>query len=259
MFYESHHPLTVDYFKILRGENISYIPHMHYCYEMILVSNGCLHVKVDSKEYLVHAGEGVLIFPHQMHHIHTEEYNQYVLCLFTPELIKTYHTIVESKIPVSNLFRWEPFYAPKIHALTDHDSILAIKGLLYTLCDAFDKNNSYIAYQKNQYYLLPRMIHFIEQNYSDVCTLYALSRNLGYEYSFLSSYFKKTTGMSYGDYVNQYRINQACYLLRESDMPVTLISQACGFPSHRTFNRNFKDINGISPVEYRKQHSSISS
>lgn len=257
MFYESHHPLTVDYFKILRGENISYIPHMHYCYEMILVADGCLHVNVDSTEYPVHGGDGVLIFPHQMHHIHTEEYNRYVLCLFTPELIKTYHSIVESKIPTSNLFRCDPFYIRKMSALKEQDSILAMKGLLYTLCDAFDNNNSYIAFKKSQYDLLPRIIHFIEQNYRDVCTLYELSRYLGYEYSYLSSYFNKTTGMSYADYVNQYRINQACYLLRESDMPITLISQECGFPSHRTFNRNFKDKNGISPAEYRKQFSNI--
>jgi len=255
MLYESHHPLSVDYYKILRGENISFQSHMHYCYEIILVTKGCLHVKVNSQEYELHENNGVLIFPNQIHHIYTKEYNRYVLCLFTHKLINAYDEMITSKLPVTNKFCYDPFYAEKMNSLTGQESVMAVKGLLYSLCDEFDRTMKYIEFEKSSHYLLYHIFKFIEQNYNKTCTLAELSKNLGYEYTYLSNYFRKNTGMYYSDYVNQYRINHACYLLRESDEPIMQIARECGFHSHKSFTRNFRKQNKMSPAEYRKQSS----
>lgn len=255
MIYESHHPLSADYYKILRGENINFYPNMHYCYELIIVTAGRLHVKVNGQDTELHEGDGVLIFPNQIHSIHTEEYNRYVLCLFNHKLINAYNSKVASKVPVSNKFHCDLFYAEKLNSITENDSVMAIKGLLYSLCDEFDKNMQYIEFEKSSHYLLYNIFKFIEQNYNKTCTLAELSKSLGYDYTYLSSYFKKTTGMYYSDYVDQYRINQACYLLRESDMPVMQVSKECGFNSHRSFTRNFREQFEMTPAEYRKQYS----
>lgn len=252
MFFESHHPKSVDYYKILSGENISFPAHMHDCYEMILVPEGSLAVDVNQQSYTVDAGEGVLIFPNQVHWIHTEAYNRYVLCLFNHRLINSYHMNVADKLPASNKFRCDPFYMEKMKALPAEGAVLAVKGILYSLCYEFDRDRRYLAFEKSPHHLLSSIFQFIEQNYRKSCSLAELSKSLGYDYHYLSSYFRKNTGMLYGEYVNQVRINCACYLLRESDMPVMAVSKECGYGSHRTFVRNFREQTGQSPAEYRK-------
>ena len=47
------------------------------------------------------------------------------------------------------------------------------------------------------------------------------------------------------------RIYQACVMLLSSDEPVLSIAQAVGMPSVSSFNRNFQQVMGMSPRQYR--------
>ena len=91
-----------------------------------------------------------------------------------------------------------------------------------------------------------------EENFNKNCSLKDLSTALGYDYAYLSRYFKKITGISYNDYLNSFRLNSACYLLQNSNLSVIECAEECGYKSLRTFNRNFKEYYGQSPSNYRK-------
>jgi len=66
-------------------------------------------------------------------------------------------------------------------------------------------------------------------------------------------YFKKQTKMTFTDFVNQYRINQAkTYLLEGKNITETCYQ--VGFESLSYFNRIFKKINGINPSQFKKNH-----
>lgn len=54
-------------------------------------------------------------------------------------------------------------------------------------------------------------------------------------------------------YINMVRIQKACTLLKETDIPVADIAYKCGFFTLSTFNRNFKRSTGVSPHEWRKR------
>jgi AraC-like DNA-binding protein len=54
--------------------------------------------------------------------------------------------------------------------------------------------------------------------------------------------------------LNEYRVEEACQLLRETDAPVNVISMEVGFNSLASFNRVFKDIAGQTASSYRKEH-----
>jgi AraC-like DNA-binding protein len=64
-----------------------------------------------------------------------------------------------------------------------------------------------------------------------------------------TSYMK----MSPLEYINTVRINTACELLQKTDEPVADIAHKCGFTTNSTFNRNFKQLMGVTPVEWRKR------
>lgn len=55
------------------------------------------------------------------------------------------------------------------------------------------------------------------------------------------------------EYINMVRIQNACELLQKTDDTVSNIAYKCGFSTPSTFNRNFKQATGFSPMEWRKQ------
>ena len=159
----------------------------------------------------------------------------------------------QDKIPISNAFSPDSYLTTKISVLPEMPSIIEIKGLLYLLVSEFHKNASYRESDSKSDNLIYRIFRFIEENYTKDCTLVSLSKAIGYEYTYLSRFFKRIVGMPYNDYVNEYRISKACYLLTNKRATVLEISCECGFNSLRSFNRNFKKRLGISPELYRNQ------
>lgn len=67
-------------------------------------------------------------------------------------------------------------------------------------------------------------------------------------------YFKTRTRKTYVNFLNEIRINNACRMLSGSEEPVAGICFATGFNNLSHFNRLFKKINGVTPLEYRKRH-----
>lgn len=69
-------------------------------------------------------------------------------------------------------------------------------------------------------------------------------------------YFKRTTGLTLTDFVQEYRVNHACLLLLE-DRPITEVSYASGFNNLSHFNKTFRKLMGLSPTEYRRQQAAL--
>ena len=65
--------------------------------------------------------------------------------------------------------------------------------------------------------------------------------------------FSEYMGMSSVDYINLVRIRAACGYLKRTDAYISDIANKCGFTTFSTFSRNFKQITGVSPNEWRKR------
>ena len=52
-------------------------------------------------------------------------------------------------------------------------------------------------------------------------------------------------------YINEFRIAEACRLLTETDEPVTRIMFDAGFQTKSNFNREFRRVTGMSPMAWR--------
>lgn len=69
---------------------------------------------------------------------------------------------------------------------------------------------------------------------------------------YLTRMFKKQTGFSISDYLQQQRIEYAKKLLIETDMPVSEIALSAGYSNFSYFSTIFKKITQLNPMEYRK-------
>ncbi|WP_166442982.1 helix-turn-helix transcriptional regulator [Phragmitibacter flavus] len=66
--------------------------------------------------------------------------------------------------------------------------------------------------------------------------------------------FKRTTGMTFTEFVNHARIEQAKRLLMKPHSRITEIAYDVGFQSLSQFNRSFRRVARVSPTEFR-QHA----
>ncbi len=67
--------------------------------------------------------------------------------------------------------------------------------------------------------------------------------------------FRRSTGNTFVQFVQQLRIGHACRLLLETDEQVTRVAMACGFETTAHFNRLFRRLHGQTPTEYRRQYT----
>ena len=81
--------------------------------------------------------------------------------------------------------------------------------------------------------------------------LAVLAKHVGYNPSYLSSYFSRKTGVTIGLYFNRLKIQKACVLLKTTQKTITDIAYELGFSSSQHFSIRFKEIKKIAPKKYK--------
>jgi LacI family transcriptional regulator len=69
----------------------------------------------------------------------------------------------------------------------------------------------------------------------------------------LENRFRSLLQISVHDSIRRERIQRACRLLKETDMLVEVLSEACGYTTRERFNQAFKQETGTTPSNYRKK------
>ena len=94
---------------------------------------------------------------------------------------------------------------------------------------------------------------YIEHHFSlDISTQHLASEfNLNANY--LSTLFRKKTGLTVSAYITQARINAACRLLSETTMTVSETAETVGYFDPKYFHKVFKNTKGLPPGELRNE------
>lgn len=95
---------------------------------------------------------------------------------------------------------------------------------------------------------------YVMAHYVHAISLDDIAAEVGMNRSAFCSYFKRCKGMTFSQFVTQYRLNTACELLKHSQRQVSEICYMVGFNDVPHFNRIFKKMKHMSPKEYRKNH-----
>ncbi|TDF93261.1 response regulator transcription factor [Paenibacillus piri] len=138
-------------------------------------------------------------------------------------------------------------YAP----LTD-ESEQGVRGYFSGLMDAW-----LLLYPQqadpNVHSSIKRVCEYIDTHYYENFTLARLAEMSYMSVSHFSMLFKKTTGQTCLNYINQIRIHRAKKLLQEPDLKIYEIADMVGYSSMPYFNRIFKQLVMITPAEYRRR------
>ena len=108
--------------------------------------------------------------------------------------------------------------------------------------------------QDSSVYSIHKAMDYIQTNYmkdislSDILEIAAMSK------SRFSQLFKEQTGLTFGDYLKQLRIQQAQKLLANTKISISSVGVQVGYPDDRNFRRIFLETTGYTPAHYRKKN-----
>ncbi|QEH68082.1 AraC family transcriptional regulator [Cellulosilyticum sp. ST5] len=252
--------------------------HYHAFYEiMILLSPQAQHL-IKGIPYDIVAGDLVLLPPSVLHksiYPEGEPSKRLIVNFILPddtfnelEYYKPLLNIFEEEVPI---FRFEPhtrkrLFAPidDIFTLTKSTSyeadptsqmIIHMKfiNFLYDLVHARDEN-IYIPHNtcSPKDMKIYDIAFYIHNHYHEDLSLASLAKQFFLSPCYLSHQFKEVTNFTLTHYIQISRIQNAKYLLQNTDFSITEIAQRCGFQSFSQFNRIFRRECQVSPSEFRK-------
>ena len=121
-------------------------------------------------------------------------------------------------------------------------------------CDYIAPNTFHNVVSKKNEFRINKACTFLQNNFNQKISLKQVADLIYLTESNFCKFFKKATGKTYSDYLNELRINEACRMLVQTEQTINEISYACGFETLSYFNRVFLFKKAITPSTFRKQN-----
>lgn len=121
-------------------------------------------------------------------------------------------------------------------------------------CELLNDQDTSVRLYLNDKVRMGTIYGYIHNNYHEHVDVNEIAARVGLSTSAFCRYFKRQTKMTFTDFVNQYRINQAKTMLLK-DVTVTEACYGVGFQSLSYFNKLFNKLEGSGPMEFKKRFS----
>ncbi|GAB6926778.1 hypothetical protein JCM10914A_07610 [Paenibacillus sp. JCM 10914] len=103
--------------------------------------------------------------------------------------------------------------------------------------------------------LVEEIIENIRERVHENITLRDMANRFSFSPNYLGVLFKEETGYNFSDYVIKLRMERARDLLISTKLKIYEVASQTGYQYLPYFSRQFKDIYGMTPLEYRRKHS----
>lgn len=260
-----HPKYTLFEFAKQEHYHFSFPLHFHEMIELLYCEEGYFQYQVDDTDYMVHAGETIIIFPGMIHgSIHTTHvYTKFRMCLVNAKIYYDLPVDFTTKMPDSPVIRnteqilyvWNDI--ERIHSENADDILLPyyIRILLLLLVRQITFVSRNENYKDKNNVIANHISNYIAGHYAEKLTLPIVANAVGINQYSVSKIIHSVIKMSFYDLLNHYRLTAAETMLLNTDRKIISIAASAGFSSLSTFNRIFKEKHSISPHQYRLNHS----
>lgn len=261
------------------GMTIAY-PHFHKEIEIIYSLKGSVNIGIDDRVMSLEEGEIIIFSSGQPHSFLSSPDSERFVYQFDLQIFD--ETINQETLSLRELFETRDLHSrcwpEELKHLTQtilfdmYDSFtkdesgknFAILGKLYQLIAAFyqwlpEKNDvvpvehTRIRYKDTLEYV-NTVFEYVKCHYNEPITLEEIAKHTGFSPYYFTRFFKKNTGKTFVQFLNEYRISQAKFILINEKVPVSEVADRSGFSNIKTFHHVFKKIVGCSPMQYQKQY-----
>lgn len=260
------YPCELFYTDLAR-HSTGYIPeHWHSEMEFGYVTEGCLLLTCNGKEYTVEADQFYFINANVLHSMksaipsvsfYSIVFHEKFLAM--PEQIqKKYVHPVASNTNFPVFFTKESEFLSSIKAAiqcylekTEKFDFFFYQHVCSLWMRLFDRCLPLCAPEKDTNRRIREMLQFIASNYHRNIGVEEIAAFAGISKRECFRCFKRQLNSSPNIYLLQYRMNRAAELILMTDHKINRISAMCGFASATYFATKFKEIYGMSPTAYR--------
>jgi len=239
-------------------KNIDFNYHFHRNLELIYVISGKVECTVNGKTDILHEHEFGLCLSNEIHAYHSLGDSKTWVGVFSGDFVHAFEKQTKNKTGEHFKFQCRPEvenYLRGTLLTEDCPDTYILKSCLYAVCAEYCNHVTLEKLSTKSDVLMQTITDYIANHFQDKLDLGTLAEITGYDYCYISRYFRKIFRMSFTDYLNSYRLEYALVLLTETDKAITDIAYESGFQSIRNFNHVFKESVGMTPAQYRKQIS----
>lgn len=235
----------------------------HYLIHHVVSGKG--YYTCNDQTFSLKSGDSFLIYPNQEVLYRADETDpwEYSWIGFTgndaPSILKATQFSPSSPVTYQNIHsgeinqRMNQIYNARG---TDFVNAVEMAGYLYMLLAIYmreaKKENKM---SRTESYVI-KSIEYISSNYGLPITVNDIADYVGLSRSHLFRSFQTVLSQSPKEYLTEYRIKQASYLLKHSNMSITDIAESVGFDNSLYFSKIFHKQMGVAPSEYARIHRS---
>lgn len=277
-------PVYSKYYIDARREVVSYFTnpwHFHDELELtfIIKSEGIKFIGDHTSEF--NQGEIVLLgsrLPHYWRNPHSyyqptaEKSAEAIIIRFNQEYAGAEFFKIPSMKPVFDLLNnakrgiyihqnHEDLQQKLIHLLTlgEGKRVLALTEILLSI--ATEKSYDYLCsigyahqYKGNDIEKIDTVYNYVLNHFKTDFSVQYIAAKCNMNTAAFCRYFKKKTGKTFKDFMNEIRLGNAAKLLLKGDLTIAEVAFASGFNNPSYFNRLFKRMKGTTPTIYRQQY-----
>ncbi len=238
----------------------------HLNMEILFNAGGLVPISINNKIYEMQKDDIIYIRPNDFYTIDAPNskmisltINHYSIKGFDSNLAMNFkcNSVLE---PNQSLFyRIKTLFVNFLKTELTHvdDISLQAYSYIYSIVNELVKNFTFSFSQDDselKYYdRIQRIINYIEANYDKNISLNDLADEFHLSVPYLSSFFSKHLNTNFKDLYDNIKLQHAKALMFSTNLSIEEISYQVGFNSTQTFYRVFKNKEGITPIEYKKQ------
>lgn len=288
-FDNPQYPLTVrrirssDKAQINHEHDLTEVRHTHDFCELALITRGSAMHWLEGSEFPISAGDVFVLQGYQSHYYYELQNLEMINIMFDPQQLELPENRLRKILGYRALFLLEPLFR-KQHRFTSHlhlsRSALAHSERIANELDKevnakqegyevamFSKFLELVVYLSRLYQetestnaeallRVAKVIGSIEDDFARAWKVEDFAEMAHMSRSNFMRVFRTATGQTPIDYLLQRRLQKSTTLLTSSNLPVSQIAFEVGFNDSNYFTRQFKNTHGMSPLAYRRAHTS---
>lgn len=264
-------------FDLFISENTQFPPHWHAEMEIVYLLEGSVHISLESENYILRPRDILLISGGIVHSFISQSQGcRMIIVQFGNVFFDTYAAVLSDRRIIQPQLSKNSNDVEQIrdyhHALEEQIKkmaeeyqmkaegySLALKARLLDLVvfiirsipmERFSKQERRSRLERLE--RLDKVFQYVDEHLDEGIRIADVARIANFSVFHFTRFFKATTGMTFGEYLNSFRVKRAEWYLTSTEDTVTEVAFKAGFNSLQTFDRVFKSHKGCSPTEYRK-------
>lgn len=227
--------------------------------KLFYILDGEIEIKTQKENFIAKKGDMVLIPASEKHDFNLSSLNYAKKCWFHFDLSIGANSLFENvelpyKITIGKNKRVkELFDSVFLHASSNfpQDKLIVSAGIIELVAFYLDNCNYK---QKTSDYIdeIDKAITFIKENHEQNLSLKDIANQANLSPNYFVRKFKERTGYAPLQFVSIIKMEQAKYLIEQTNKPISQIMESLGFYDASYFSKLFKKYCGYSPKKFRE-------